>query len=499
MRVRNQFEVIFTNQRWINHMFLDAVHSHLKLTVYTLLKTKPTSKQQHVLQPDQATINDAFTHCVRKGYLSMAVMLLDPFNEGLTLVDQRGFDHAFLVAMGTGDAVVCGWMLCGRYGYVPSQSVLDEFFIEYDRYWVYKRLNLTYRRSGTAIALLAEAQSDESVFQLLKVRASAAAQQIAEQELGRAQRRRRAMTMFRPASTDIHAFSGMQVDRRPEEVEGDSRMLPVDEERDAAYLGEENEMEEDNAEGLQQDDPIYPADVRAQQHSSRPQQATETVQAAVVHYLERTVTAHPLSTQQVTQRMGELIETHFTTPEEQNRTMQVVSRGMSDENVRVLGLTLQYLDSQHPDAFGLWIQGFLAESVAMNSCQAGAMERILTGLRGVSDGELRQIFTQAEGPHLARLFLSTFNIYPVSSDARSVTQTQSNARTLAEVLYNAGVRENTEEEQIAQALVEYAQRRIAECGVSVAPLREDIERVVETVCDGYEEYIRPILLSLLSA
>ena len=48
----------------------------------------------------------------------------------------------------------------------------------------------------------------------------------------------------------------------------------------------------------------------------------------------------------------------------------------------------------------------------LHSCNPGAMMRIVTGLRGVEDPELSELFRRAEGPNLARIFLrNTFNIY----------------------------------------------------------------------------------------
>jgi hypothetical protein len=214
---------------------------------------------------------------------------------------------------------------------------------------------------------------------------------------------------------------------------------------------------------------------------------------AVLRNLERRVGHNSLSATQINQLMGELIEANFTSQSAQASTMRIVSEGMSDENFRVLGLALQFLHTHHPHALGMWIQGFLAESIAVNSCREGAMERIITGLRGVEDPELQQIFAQAEGPNLARIFLTgTFNIYYSSNDERSMATARHNATHLAEVLVDAGVDADTTVEDVTQRLGEYARRRVAEYGVRVEDRQaQEIDRVVETVGDGYEDYLLP--------
>jgi hypothetical protein len=121
------------------------------------------------------------------------------------------------------------------------------------------------------------------------------------------------------------------------------------------------------------------------------------------------------------------------------------------------------------------------------------MERIITGLRGVEDVELQQIFAQAEGPNLARIFLTgTFNIYFSPGDERSVSTARQNATHLALVLVDAGVDANTPVEEVTQRLGEYARRRVAEYGVRVEGRQaQEIDNVVETVGDGYEDYLLP--------
>ncbi len=68
------FHSIIINQKWINSFFFDCVSSHMKLVVHTLLSVP--ENDHSMLKPDQTTINEVFVHCVRKGYLAMAAMLI---------------------------------------------------------------------------------------------------------------------------------------------------------------------------------------------------------------------------------------------------------------------------------------------------------------------------------------------------------------------------------------------------------------------------------------
>jgi hypothetical protein len=311
------------------------------------------------------------------------------------------------------------------------------------------------------------------------------------------------MQMFRTRQqgVDIHSFShttvggdgaalGVAVD------DEDGEMDVEDADADDADEAEGEPAEEDAA--VAEPGPVA-AGVVANPWEAPPRRARAptnrplSVHDAVVQNLQRRAGQQALTPAQINQYMGELIEANFTSQSAQADTMRIVSEGMSDENFRVLGLALQFLHTHHPHALGMWVQGFLAESIAVNSCRAGAMERIITGLRGVEDVELQQIFAQAEGPNLARIFLTgTFNIYFSPGDERSVATARQNATHLALVLVDAGVDANTPVEEVTRHLGEYARRRVAEYGVRVEGRQaQEIDNVVETVGDGYEDYLLP--------
>ena len=66
--------------------------------------------------------------------------------------------------------------------------------------------------------------------------------------------------------------------------------------------------------------------------------------------------------------------------------------GMLTSSTSIMfGDILVFLTRFHPDYMNSWIKGFVEESVDMRSCQAGALERSVTGLRGIDDAPLNKL------------------------------------------------------------------------------------------------------------
>lgn len=157
----------------------------------------------------------------------------------------------------------------------------------------------------------------------------------------------------------------------------------------------------------------------------------------------------------------------------------------------------------------LWLKGFIGESVDMQSCQAGAIERCVTGLRGIGDAELDEIFRQAEGPHLARIFLlSSFNVYHAvlpSTEAHEgkektleEVRTTVNAVRLAKMLVGKGVTRLTSKAYVILLLEEYANLKISEFQVDPLQFQDSIDAVLSAVMDSYEDVILPFVDDELS-
>lgn len=121
----------------------------------------------------------------------------------------------------------------------------------------------------------------------------------------------------------------------------------------------------------------------------------------------------------------------------------------------------------------------------------GALERVVTGLRGVGDSQLDAIFAQAEAPHLANIFLTgTFNIFGNSRDNRSATRASSNARSLARALVQRGAVLESTPVTLTQLLREYAMDHIASLGENPAGYMDRINAVTEAVMDSFETHLQ---------
>jgi hypothetical protein len=126
------------------------------------------------------------------------------------------------------------------------------------------------------------------------------------------------------------------------------------------------------------------------------------------------------------------------------------------------------------------------------------MERIVTGLRGVDDPELNRIFTAAEGPNLARIFLmGTFNIYYSEHDPVSRAAARRNALNLARELVTRGITGESSDVEAGAALTIYAMEAMAGYGVGDSFAME-VRRTVEVVTDMYDEFLQPFVREVLA-
>jgi hypothetical protein len=544
MVVKSKFEMIVNDQRWINRMFFDAVYAHLKLTVALLLRVP---RSENDLLPDQSTINEVFVHCVQKGYLSMAEMLL---TGGPVTADQSGFDQALLAALDMAEIQAMEWLLNGRCGFSPTQTFLDELYTQHARRagpmarqyeWQYvyrlRQRNVTVGRFGRfrlgiehmripadADAIMHEQARSQTITDRLKYRASTEAQQVIARQYKQAETRRLALHQFRMPVGDIHMFSGVAVQEgdvdgnvEGEEMDvadpGEGQNFVQPEVRGGGQAGEvavfnqgveqqglgREALQDAHGEdaGLVAPAALNPWEIPAARGRAR--RGRLTTHDAVLQNIESRVGTNVIGAAEVTRRIAELIAEHFASEGEQTRTMRYVSRFMSEANVRVLGLALQFITLFHPAAVGMWLQGFLGESVSVNSCHAGAMERIVTGLRGIEDAELQQIFRQAEGPNLARIFLmGTFNIYYAEGDEAGIARAHHNAAQLAVELVRRGVTLQSTEDEVKQRLLQYAREAVNSYRAGLdRVLADSIDTVVLTVVDGYEDYLLPAVREAL--
>eukprot|EP01034_Spumella_vulgaris_P022922 gene22922-29100_t len=505
------FAAILSDQRWINGLFVDSVDSHLKLVVRKFL-TLPAGGTS--LRPDQTTINEAFVRCVTKGNLSMAIMLsqgrmIEVEGESVLMrgVDQQGFDEALKAVSEADCEEGLEWLLRGTQGLTPSCEVVDEIYLERSRrppiatypvgrgfgrnqYSAWMNSNAKRKALIDSIDSLFTARaSEEAVATITRERRIAAARQAHFNQ------------MRHRAEPEIHSYSGVRIDQANgaqfNDGEGDfdgdeegGMQPPMDVDRGPGGGGggaDEGDGEDDD----RPDRGAPPVPVAAR----RP----ITLNAAVMDYIDRRVGGVAFTLEQITARMTALIAETFPTVERQTEAMQIVAQGMNAQNERILGLTLNFLSDERfpPSAMNVWIQGFLVESIVVHSCNPGAMERIVTGLRGVDDPELNRIFTQAEGPNLARIFLmGTFNIYFSENDQASRASARRNAMNLAREIVSRGINAESTDVQAGEALTAYALERMTGYGVRDS-FANEVRRTVETVTDMYEEFLQPFVREVL--
>jgi hypothetical protein len=108
---------------------------------------------------------------------------------------------------------------------------------------------------------------------------------------------------------------------------------------------------------------------------------------------------------------------------------------------------------------------------------------------------LDAIFSQAESPHLARMYLiGTFNIYySQDSNARDKQIAITNAANLARELIRRGIDSSSTEEIVSQKLTNYAFESVNSFGVDIDRFKDQITSIVEAVMDCFEIYLKPLI------
>eukprot|EP01040_Poterioochromonas_malhamensis_P005131 gene5131-5496_t len=316
---------------------------------------------------------------------------------------------------------------------------------------------------------------------------------------------RHRMAMHQHGS-DIHSYSAAMIG------EGEGAMV-VDEENPFEGDFEGNEEAMDIVEDHVPPIPIVPAEVPNPIPNDRPQAAPfpHLNQINQINQINQRPAANPNSVHQrrtlnsaiyehLKERVGadfsfhqDLVTTELTNlvqqylpADKQDEAYRRLGEMLNRESVENFGVTLAFLRMYHPSQMGVWITGFLGESIDVHSCTPGAMERIATGLRGIGDEGLDRIFSQAEGPQLFRIFLSTFNIF----DARQGTKYRDK---LVDILLESHIHPMSSLEEVKEALNEYLLRMKEQFGISSTSMKGDLESLVEVIVDVYETDVLPPL------
>lgn len=475
--------MMLSSQAWINDVLLDACQMRRKLLLHQLLRMAGP------LRPSQSTVNRAFRLALERDAYTIAVLLAAEgdhraiVENGWLCIDQTGYDDAFENATDLDDLEGVRFLLNGRLGWRPTQGLIDVAYRE--REVCTYRQELGARTEGFYVparvaTVGGEPQTAADITSLLSVHCSAeCAQQLFEekktirQQFDNRQRQRR---MFRQGGgVDIHEYSDVTI-VAPPLVEGQERTV--------------------------------------QPHRGRRRQ--NTLNQAVLDHIESRVTAHSgpsaeYDIHSMTSELTVMIMTNFSSPSEQDVAVRIVGDVLNESTLSIFSSTLSFLrmlSSEPPmeqqgngHLLNIWIQGFLSESIVMHSCNPGALERVVTGLRGLGDSQLDSIFGQAEGPHLARAFLrGTMNIFYTDSDSNAKRRAESNARSLATVLVESfGANTNTTEGDILGYISRYAADAITSYGVQLSLYEADIAAIAEMIADNYDTHLRPFVQEVLVA
>lgn len=453
-----KYEAILRSQSWINGLLLDGVFCNNKLLVHEILTLARD------VRPQRNSIKDALIIALKDRNFTLATMLLSN-GDDLIFIDGTTFDEVFSYFAEKSDVVAMKWMLRGLFGFVPSPALLDELY---------------------EVTSLQESPSHQPFLQLIENRVSTDVLLRVRGELHRrADRRARMFRRMQPFSArdpEIHSYSAVSVNSSTGSSSGATSGAVAPESAvhnramDAGTVGGTDHTHIGNS-------PTHLANTRTS--------LNEAIWASIQR---RVAGLQQIRSDRVYEAIVNLIQRAFESDGAQDVAIDTLRRILAPEVLESLALTLTFLSTlpNPEEAHVIWIQGFLGESVSARSCNPGAVERIVTGLRGIEDAELSRIFSQAEGPQLASIFLiGTFNVFYGDSNDRAKEKAVANAQTLAQEIVARGVTLQSTPEQVRVALLQYAVDTVATIGVEFGRVnaRGAVDSIVDSVVDGYEDYL----------
>lgn len=440
-------------QMWLNDKFMDSIFCRRKLVIHHMLR-----RGAHAHYPSQQIINDAFIHLVTNNDFSTASLLMQQDLHG---VNEAGFNLAFheLFAYREVDYDALDWLLSGRQGFSVQQEAIDSCLLQLIHISLFRKHSYHHQRHHPYTQQHTSAVSD-NVISRLSCRASEETRQMIIAQKAKKAAEEKAPHVFRhEQSMDIHAFSAVEIPHPPS-----ASAAAEDQGRSAGQMVTRN-----------------------------------TLNAACLDVMKRRIANYrEMNADEVLQSLTQLI-TQYLHPNQYDRAMEIIGNVVSTHTIKVLSLALQFLSSFSSEAASVWIQGFLNESIVERSCQAGAVERIVTGLRGVGDAELNSLFSNAEGVHLARIFLKTkFNIFESTTEGAAIAQ--QNSEELAWILVSNGFRDESSNMGMAQRiLTDYAMNCIRSYGVEYVQLSGEVDSVIEVIMDTYDTHLKAYVLAASSS
>lgn len=175
---------------------------------------------------------------------------------------------------------------------------------------------------------------------------------------------------------------------------------------------------------------------------------------------------------------------HYVSIELQSKALDRVGELLDSSTVELFGTVIVYLKNFDSSHIEIWIKGFIEESINANSCTAGALERIVTGLRGISDPEISNIFAEAEGPQLYKIFLKEgLNIF--SQEPKY----QTNHKRIINLIKSELGNNPCSEELVRQILESYVKTNIESFGLDLEKYFEEAIPVIDIIVDSYDTHI----------
>lgn len=433
-RVRKQ--CILQSQAWINNQLLESAYNDNRFLLYHLLRFP-------AVKPSQVVINEAFVRSVRNSHLQIA-QLLACNDSGVCSIDEHGFEEACISAIEDQNIYSLQWLLNGRLGFPPPQRIVDEAFIE---------LYLKGHPPSQPILSLCSLYATHT--------AKKHAEETAASRRAAIERHRRREAVFANRNErrlDIHAYNNTM-------VLSSSSSAPDPQELTGS-AGEEH------------------MDLHTTIRSDRSQRLR--LNDAILLHMRQRVGEVTMSTASIQVEILDIISARL--PEAaQDSALRIVGDVLNEQSNAIFAVTLTFIRNFYPQKADVWIHGFISESILVNSCNPGALERVVTGLRGLDDPGLDAIFAQAEAPQLAAMFLiGKFNIFSAESAAM-------NAKELAKELVVRGATGETTAGDAAKLLRDYAVAAVEAFGVDPNSFVARIDAIIEMLEDCYDSNLKPFV------
>lgn len=179
--------------------------------------------------------------------------------------------------------------------------------------------------------------------------------------------------------------------------------------------------------------------------------------------------------------MENLIDLNFS-PEERHFALEAsLYRLHGDKSYeKDLTLILSFLTKLHPESMGIWVQGFVGESIVAyknsknkSSCTKGIRERLGTGLRGVNK-ELDILFKKAEGGSLFLLYIKLWN--PIS-----------NGEKVIEMLKEGGLSSSDSGKKAANIFMKLFKEEANINGLSIDSYKDELEIIADSIEDNFDD------------